>query len=72
MTANELQNLVRSLSNSCWVRYWLHYSYPSRSPWLMAIECRNESGASPELPELIELGFTYQPTGSPRLRFACN
>lgn len=36
MTADELQAIVIRLSNSCWVRYWLHWNYP-QNPVQMAL-----------------------------------
>lgn len=39
MTANRLQlNIVLSLSNQLWVRYWSHWNYPN-NPTKMAIQC---------------------------------
>ena len=39
MTASQLQNIARQLSNSSWCRHWLNWS-----DTVMAIQCRDESG----------------------------
>lgn len=59
MIATELFRRVRILSNSCYVRHWLHYNYPSKKPWLMAIAARDEQGPV-EVPDLERDGFTKQ------------
>jgi hypothetical protein len=37
MTLNELQNIVLILANHSHTRYWKHWNYPNKEPWLMAI-----------------------------------
>ena len=65
--AEELQRIAVRLSNSSWVRYWLHWNYPLVDPWMMAIDVReykfDDKGrqqlASVRVDDLIKLGFHY-------------
>ena len=60
MHATELQNLARLLSNNSFVSHWLHWNYPQRKPWLMAIECKDRSTLkSVEVRDLVDRGFYY-------------
>lgn len=38
MTATEIQDLARRLSNWSYIRHWLHLNYPQQEPWLMGIK----------------------------------
>ena len=49
LTADALQLVALSLSNSTWCRHWLHWNYPQRSPWLMAVNCREADGTPARL-----------------------
>jgi hypothetical protein len=44
VTAECLRYYATRLGNSFWCRHWLHWNYPEREPWLMAISCRDGSG----------------------------
>lgn len=56
MTANELQDIVRLLANQTYTRYWLHFNYPQKEPWLMAISVRDPSRILDT--EMQERGFS--------------
>ncbi len=36
MSIEEMLQIVRILSNSCWVRWWVHWNYPQETPWKIA------------------------------------
>ena len=57
MTASKLQSIVRNFARGAWVRYWLHWNYPEREPWMMAIQARDDSGSVHEIPDLERVGF---------------
>lgn len=57
MTLNQLQNIVLILSNHSHTRYWKHWNYPSRGPWLMAI---NSTADRTNESEFLSRGFTKQ------------
>jgi hypothetical protein len=63
MTASELQSIVLRLSNSAFVRHWLHWNYPCETPWVMAIEVRDLDGGQgfqpKRVPHLEDLGFEW-------------
>lgn len=64
MTATELQNIVLRLANSGYVRYWLHWNYPHREPWVMAVSTlempADRSGLRPvKCDDLIRKGFEW-------------
>lgn len=57
MTADELQAIVRRLSNQCFVRYWLHWNYPA-NPEKMAIALYDVAQDKPiKMKELEDKGF---------------
>lgn len=59
MTADRLQLLVTLLSRGAWVRHWLHWNYPSESPWLMAIDIRDSGNRPIDMNgEMEKSGFT--------------
>lgn len=57
MTESEFTRTATMLSNSCWVRHWMHWNYPQSAPWEMAISCRHSDGSDCEAPELVTRGF---------------
>ena len=65
MTADELQRIVLRLANQVPVRYWLHYNYPNRAPWLMALRIypRPWSGARRLIAELGAFGMVRDGNG---------
>jgi hypothetical protein len=65
MKLAELERIVLKLSNQCHVRYWKHWNYPQKTPWLMALHFMhyNEEFHSENLKrELTGLGFVRQHT----------
>lgn len=56
-TADRLQYVAMRLGNGCFCRHWLHWNYPSRDPWLMAVSCLDSEGGRMRAP-LEKLGFT--------------
>jgi hypothetical protein len=56
MTLEKLQNIVINIANHSYCRYWAHYNYPCKKPWLMAI---NVSDYIPQsfFNEMRDLGF---------------
>jgi hypothetical protein len=61
MKLAELERIVLKLSNQCHVRYWKHWNYPQKTPWLMALHLMHykEELRSDNLKrELTECGFT--------------
>jgi hypothetical protein len=56
MTATEIQNIARRLSNQTWCRYWLNLQN-THKPVVMAIQCRDENGHPEPVGELESLGF---------------
>ena len=38
MSVQELRQLASSLANSCHVRYWIHWSYPTPDRRIMALQ----------------------------------
>lgn len=68
MTAPQLQTLAMLLSRSLWVRHWLHWNYPCRDPWLMAISVHDADGCHPFersgiADELTKAGFVMEDQG---------
>jgi len=60
MHANELQDIVRSLANTCHVRYWLHWNRPMTAPWMMAVECISPpSMKGVRVRDMEDRGFTW-------------
>ncbi len=59
MTATELQNIARVLSNQAWVRYWLNY-YDTRHSVDLAIHVTDFEGKPQRVPELERKGFRRQ------------
>jgi hypothetical protein len=59
MTAKKLQDIAVRLSNAAWVRHWLHWNYPTRSPWVMAIQVRDVEGRSIHIRSLDTIGFEW-------------
>ncbi len=58
MTIDQLRSYAESISNVHWTRYWLHWNYPQRTPWNMAISARTFSGGSAPIDvEMLEKGF---------------
>lgn len=61
MTLEELLRIVRRLSNSAWVRYWVHYNWPD-NPSIMAIQLLDvvKDGHWAPVPcdDLLKLKFT--------------
>lgn len=58
MTADRLQSLALLLSRAGWVRHWLHWNYPTREPWFMAIDPRDDKGKPMDLKgEMEKSGF---------------
>ena len=57
MTPEKLKQIALRLSNSCYVRYWLHFNYPQEDPITMAISVMGESDVRQLDKELTELGF---------------
>lgn len=55
MELGTLQDIVRMLANQCHVRYWVHWNYPNKQPWLMAI---NTIGNKVQESGFLERGFT--------------
>ena len=49
LTADQLLSVALRLSNSNWCRHWMHWNYPQRSPWLMAVNCREADGTPASL-----------------------
>lgn len=41
LKAGEFQNLFLVLANQCPARYWMHWNYPNKNPWLMAIQVQD-------------------------------
>jgi hypothetical protein len=39
--ALDLISCASHLANAAFVRYWLHWNYPCRDPWVMALEVRD-------------------------------
>lgn len=65
MTLEELLRIVRRLSNSAWVRYWVHYNWPD-NPSIMAIQLLDVSGSKSHwapvpCDDLLKLKFTVTP-----------
>jgi hypothetical protein len=60
MTIDELQRFALRLANAGWTRYWMHYNYPCRDPWLMAIEVIDHHGLPAHIPDLEGLGFSHE------------
>jgi len=61
MCADTLQRHVARLSNSGFVRHWLHWNYPQETPWIMAIECRDNNGLVVKVRDLIAEGYVWCP-----------
>lgn len=49
MTAKELQRIAVRVSNNCFCRHWLHFNHPQQTPWIMAIQARDQDGRIVEL-----------------------
>lgn len=65
MTVDKLQSLVLLLANVESTRYWLHWNYPARAPWLMAVAIRGERGKRPReclRHDMTSQGFAWDPT----------
>lgn len=58
MTATEIQNIARRLSNSSWCRYWLNYT-DSEHP-ILAIQCRNGYGVPQPIRDAEKHGLKQQ------------
>lgn len=58
VTVEEFLGLVRSLSNSMWVRHWLHWNYPHRDHVHMAINAHDEHANE----EIAALNLRQVPT----------
>lgn len=64
MTLKDFERIVLILSNQGWIRYWIHWNYPQKSPWKMAIsffspEYRKQFG--PNLKEVLaKQGFSFE------------
>ena len=58
MTLQQLQEqVVRTLSNQCFVRHWGHFNHPRQSPWEMAVSCVGMDGRCVEVRDLEDRGF---------------
>lgn len=60
MTSEKLKQIAVRLSNSCYVRYWLHFNCPQEDPVVMAIGIVGSSDVRQLDKELCGLGFTRQ------------
>jgi len=67
MKLQDLQRIVLLLSNQGWTRYWVHWNYPQRSPWKMAISFslpRDEKQFGSNLKRVLaKQGFTFETRG---------
>ncbi|MBW4583473.1 MAG: hypothetical protein KME42_28250 [Tildeniella nuda ZEHNDER 1965/U140] len=59
MTLNAFLKVVQRLSNSCFVRHWLHWNYPANPP-VMAIAVIPYGSLDRLDQELSNLGFKRQ------------
>lgn len=59
MTADKFHEIVLRLANASWVRYWLHWNYPSQAPWVMAVQARDYQGWPVRVLPLNTLGFEW-------------
>jgi hypothetical protein len=59
MTASKLQEIVLGLAKFSFVKYHLHWNYPTRFPWVMAIQVRDVEGRSIHIRSLDTIGFEW-------------
>lgn len=59
MTADKFQNIVLRLANASFVRYHLHWNYPCRDPWVMAVQVRDHDGKAVHVLPLDARGFEW-------------
>jgi len=58
MKAFQLKELSKNLANKYFVRYWLHWNYPQKEPWIMAIEIRDHDlNQVTDIQEMERFGF---------------
>lgn len=57
LTADQFQRIATVVSNKAFCRHWLHFSYPSQEPWLMALQIRDHDGIPIEMEGLEEKGL---------------
>lgn len=67
MTLEDLRKIARTLSNTYWCRYWIHWNWPTEEPWEMALSCLEMQCLGQEvvhrpvyLSSLEEKGFTEE------------
>ena len=66
MTATELQNIARRLSNSTWCRHWLNlFDQPTHVK--LGIQCRDENGNPKPIADAERHGLTLCGSVSPFL-----
>jgi hypothetical protein len=54
MTADALQATVLRLANAYPTRWWLHWNYPCRTPWVMAVQVYPTSGRT-DVPKMLNV-----------------
>lgn len=57
MTANELQNIVISLSNQCFVRYWLNFEGDHSTGQVKMAICCSDGNQTLKVEDLQKNGF---------------
>jgi hypothetical protein len=59
MTIDELRDIATRLANGAYVRYYTHFNNPCRSPWVMALQARDEDGRVVRVLPLDAIGFRW-------------
>ena len=57
MTLERFERIVLRLANQTAVRYWIHWNYPCRDPWVMALKCGRTT--EDEADDLVRHGLTW-------------
>lgn len=67
MTLDRFERIVLRLAIQAPVRYWTHWNYPVRDPWLMALKVYRTHGFNPPddllTADLMTVGVTSQTAG---------